>query len=287
MRNVARWLAFPMLMAIGIALTRAGMARGLNASVASTIAVVVLWLALWRLEQVLPFREAWNEPDGQKLHDVGHSIFGTALGGSLGNLAAEVTFGAASLHLAAGGSKLWPTQWSLAVQILFVVLLADFGRYVQHRLLHRVPFLWRIHELHHSTPALTVWKASRSHILERLMQMLFMFGPLLLLGAPASVLVYYVVPNTLLGLFAHSNVDLRLGPLELLVMGPASHRIHHSADPTQGNANFGSGIVLWDMVFRTHVDPHKTPLAERMGIEADPTPRGFVAQIIEPFRARR
>ena len=111
-----------------------------------------------------------------------------------------------------------------------------------------------------------------------------MFVPLMVLGAPNEVIAGYVIPNTLLGLIAHSNLEVRMGFLERVIMGPGAHRLHHSSDLEKGNSNFGSALVLWDRLFGTYISPQERGSPARVGIESDSTPRTFVAQVLEPLK---
>ncbi|MBL4844055.1 MAG: sterol desaturase family protein [Planctomycetes bacterium] len=234
------------------------------------------------LEYLLPHREDWRASDGQVLHDLGHSWFGTGLGGLAGNL----TIGFLAPLLAAalwGGQAWWPSDLPFVLQLGIVYLVADFGRYWQHRIHHLVPFLWRFHALHHSVERMSVFKTSRSHFVERYLQQVFMFGLLILLGCPLEMLVWYIIPNSVIGLLDHSNLDVQLGPLERVIMGPKGHRLHHSAAPEDMDTNFGSAIVLWDVVFRTFRDPTRVPQPEVVGIRDDPIPSDFLRQYFSPF----
>jgi sterol desaturase/sphingolipid hydroxylase (fatty acid hydroxylase superfamily) len=286
--KAARWLLFPVLMCAAVGATYATIARGWAPPLASTIVSTILFFVIWGLEHVLPHRPEWNAKDGQRWNDLAHTIFGTGGGAALGNFLTEVTFSALGLWIAhaRGGPRVWPSSWPIWAQVAIVVLAADLGRYVQHRLMHQVPWLWPFHALHHSVEHLNVWKTSRSHVVERVTQQIFMFGPLVACGAPDTVLLYYVIPNTFLGMFAHSNADFRLGPLEYVIMGPAAHRLHHSIEIAHGTSNYGSAIVLWDIAFGTYTNPNREPPPAKMGIAGDVTPRGFWAQIIDPFVRR-
>ncbi|MBX7098320.1 MAG: sterol desaturase family protein [Myxococcaceae bacterium] len=283
MRAALRVLVFPLLLGLCLLATWALVRAGLPVPVAATAVAVVQTLLLLGLERVIPYRVAWVRGDGQTANDLGHTLAGTAVGAFLGDSLNGVWAGAlAAWASEALGSPLWPTSAPFPLQVVGVFLLADLGRYWQHRLHHRFAFWWRFHELHHDVRAMGALKASRSHLVERLLQQLFMFGPLLALGAPREVLWWFIVPNSFLGAFAHCNVDLRLGPLEFLVMGPANHRLHHAVDLRQSNANFSSALVVWDVVFGTWLDPHRETLGE-VGV-TQPTPQGFVAQLVAPMR---
>jgi ornithine lipid hydroxylase len=285
-RWVARYLAFPLLLGGGVALAFGSTRLGLKPLAAANALSLLMFAAVFGLERLIPLDPKLNARDGQALKDIGHSIVGTAAGAWVGNRLVDLSFNSLGLWAASLlGFNLWPTGLPLAVQGVMIFLLCDLGRYVQHRLLHGVPLFWRFHALHHDAEHLTALKASRSHIVERITQQLFMFGPAVMLGAPPEVLLLYIVPNTFLGPFSHSNTDIRIGFFEYLFQGPRSHRLHHSLDLKEGNSNFGSALCVWDMVFGTYLYPLNRPPPARTGV-TDPQPTGFLAQILAPFGFR-
>lgn len=240
--------------------------------------------ALIAIERVLPYRRDWLHNDGQMWHDTAHALLGTAGGARAGTFVAQW----AGLLLvgqvldATSGRGIWPLTWPFWAQLVLVFVVADFGRYIEHRLLHRVPLLWRFHELHHDVDRLSAWKTSRSHLVERFFQPLFMFLPLVAVGAPDEVVFWFITLNTFVGQLDHSNIDFRLGPVEHVLMGPASHRIHHSKDPAHADTNFGSALVVWDRLFGTWRAPWHTGSFD-VGV-SDPAPRTFIAQLLRPLR---
>lgn len=288
LQRLARYAAFPVLMGAATWAAMAGPTVGLSPLQAANALLFGLFLSVLGLERYIPHCTGWNRRDGQALNDLGHAAVGTGLGAALGEAALQLLFGGLVTLALAGTTApargLWPAAWPFALQVVLVYLLADLGRYIQHRLLHGVPWLWRFHALHHSVQVLTCLKTARTHLVERATQVVFMYGPLLALGAPPEALVWYLVPNTFLGLFSHCNADLRLGPLEYLLMGPGTHRIHHSLHLDEGNSNFGSALCLWDHVFGTYLAPATRPPPVRVGIPDDPMPTSFMGQLLAPFR---
>lgn len=285
-RRAASYSVFPLGVGGFTALTWGLIRLGLAPMVAFGVSTALAVFVVLGLERVLPFREAWNRADGQLANDVGHTAFGTLLGGQLGLAANDVLFGGlAVLWAARAGGSGWPTGWPFLLQLVAVAMIADLGRYVQHRLHHAVPLLWRFHALHHDVPRLGVIKTARSHLVERVLQMIFMFGPLVALGAPTEVVFWFMVANNFVGILDHSNVDARIGPFEWLVNGPASHRLHHALDPVAGNANFGSALVFWDMIFGTWLNPLARPDVGDVGVAVPGSP-GFLRQCVDPFVPR-
>lgn len=287
MRALLPWTTAPLVIGGFTALTWALVRQGVEPLLAFIVTSSAAFGALLLLERALPYRPAWNTADGQLANDIGHTLLGTALGARLGSVVTSLAFGGLGVSLApsmAGGP--WPSSWPFALQLLVVFLVADLGRWTQHRLHHAIPFLWRFHALHHDIEKLSAFKNSRSHIVERFLQQIFMFGPLVALGAPADVLYWFMVPNSFLGMLDHANVDARLGVLEMVITGPATHRLHHSRDLREGSSNFGSALVVWDMIFGTWINPLKHPGVAALGV-AIPEPTGFIAQLVHPFVPER
>ncbi|PKL75347.1 MAG: sterol desaturase [Candidatus Melainabacteria bacterium HGW-Melainabacteria-1] len=287
-RKIMPYLLFPLLMGGGIWLTFGLIGYGIAPMPAYAMVSLVFFLAVFGLEKVLPHRPEWTAADGQELNDFGHGVFGTALGAGAGEALGSLVFGSLGLWLAGQfGHGLWPAHLPFVVQVLLVYLLADLGRYLQHRLMHHHPWLWRFHALHHSVNKLGVLKNSRSHLVERLMQPLCMFGLILALGAPPEVIFWYLMPNSFLGMLDHSNLDVRIGPLAWVINGPAEHRLHHSRDALEGNRNFGSALLIWDMLFGTYANPRPHYSPQAVGIENDPMPAGFLQQLLDPMFSSR
>ena len=283
-KGIASYLIFPLLMGSAIAAFFTAALGHLAAVTAPLVIMIVLSLLLHALERVFPYRRDWNRADGQELNDLGHAVFGTLLGAHIGRAIVALFFPLVAARLSRlFGSAIWPMHWPLFLQVPLLFLIADFGRYWEHRLLHRVPRLWRFHALHHSAEKLTILKTYRKHLIERCFQSILSFGPLVALGAPPRLILYYAVPNIFLGLFSHSNVDLRLGYLASVINGPEAHRIHHSLDLKEGNTNFGSAIVLWDILFGSYTCPDGRPGPERLGIPCDPMPKAWLLQLLSPF----
>ena len=61
------------------------------------------------------------------------------------------------------GHQYWPSELPGVVQVFLFLLLKDFLRYWYHRALHEVPFLWRLHSVHHSVERLYWLNGIRAH----------------------------------------------------------------------------------------------------------------------------
>ena len=67
-----------------------------------------------------------------------------------------------------------------------VVPGARFRDLLQHRLFHAVPWLWRLHMVHHADPDIDASTGVRFHPIEIVLSMVIKFGAIALLGAPAA-----------------------------------------------------------------------------------------------------
>jgi len=173
----------------------------------------------------------------------------------------------------------------LATTILYSLTLFvcwDLSRYVLHRLLHGVPWLWRFHQVHHSAEVLTPITFYRAHPVESLLYELrsilvtglvtgaafWLFRtriePMQFLGVGAIGFLF----NMLGGNLRHSHVWLSWGrPLEHLFISPAQHQLHHSLDPAHHGRNLGAWLAIWDWFFGTLLVAEETPELE-FGLEA-------------------
>ena len=59
--------------------------------------------------------------------------------------------------------SLSPVPSLLVIYTLFSLLWIDLGKYVGHRLQHRIPLLWEFHKVHHSAQVLTIMTQFRVH----------------------------------------------------------------------------------------------------------------------------
>ena len=149
------------------------------------------------------------------------------------------------------------SAWSVPAQLAFFIVTHDLYIYLFHRLQHRSPMLWRLHEAHHS-PRVVDWLSGvRSHSLEILINQTVEFAPLVLLGASPTVIVLKGAVSAIWGMFIHSNIDARLGVLQYVFNGPEMHRWHHADDRRAYGKNFSTKLAVWDWLFGTAFFPDR------------------------------
>lgn len=148
-----------------------------------------------------------------------------------------------------------------AVYTLVAFLADDATRFLLHRSMHRVPWLWELHKVHHSAQVLTPITLYRTHPIESALSAL---RGALVIGAVTGVFAWLFGDRVrgweVLGVDAlgfawsllganlrHSHVWLSYGPrLEHLLISPAQHQVHHSDRPEHGERNYGTALALWD-----------------------------------------
>lgn len=141
----------------------------------------------------------------------------------------------------------------LAVAVSFAVL--DFVIYLQHRLFHAVPTLWRLHMVHHADPDIDASTGIRFHPIEIVLSMAIKFCAIALLGAPALAVILFEIVLNATSMFSHANWRLPLGldrVLRLALVTPDMHRVHHSVIRRETDSNFGFNFSFWDRLCGTY-----------------------------------
>lgn len=198
--------------------------------------------------------------------------------------------GAAIFAEASGWGLFQSINAPSALELVCSILLLDLVIYFQHRLFHAVPFLWRLHRVHHTDLEFDVTTGLRFHAIEILLSMLIKIAAVMALGAPAvAVLVFEVLLNATT-MFNHANVKLP-GALDrivrLIVVTPDMHRVHHSVRREETNSNFGFNVPWWDRLFRTYraqpADGHDGMV---IGLDQlrDPSELGLIRMLMQPVR---
>jgi Fe(3+) dicitrate transport protein len=167
--------------------------------------------------------------------------------------------------------------WAVVVAYSAALFLAwDLSRFALHALMHMLPGLWAVHQVHHSAQVLTPLTFHRIHPLESVLYQVrgalvtgFVAGLFFwvfraeataatLLGVPAAGLVL----NVVFGNLRHSHVWLRFpAPVERWLLSPAQHQLHHSVDPAHYDANYGTWLSVWDRAAGTLLLAPESPPA--------------------------
>ncbi len=176
----------------------------------------------------------------------------------------------------------WP-----ATAISIVAL--DLIIYAQHVVFHCVPWLWRVHRMHHADVEIDVTTGVRFHPMEILLSLAIKMAAVLALGAPAAAVVVFEVLLNATAMFNHSNV--RLPPrldraARLFIVTPQMHEVHHSAERRETDSNFGFNLSWWDRLFGSYEEKPQAGDDVTIGL---PSFRGgeettLLRMLTQPFR---
>jgi sterol desaturase/sphingolipid hydroxylase (fatty acid hydroxylase superfamily) len=207
------------------------------------------------------------------------------------------------LSLAFGGAPLAgaPAGMARLAATLALFLAYEFAYWLDHFLSHKIPAFWEFHKVHHTAEVLTPLTVFRVHPIDSL---LFANITAAVMGLVGGVLEYAfggsAAPfalsgtNIILVAFAFLTVHLQhshiwisfRGPLGRILMSPAHHQIHHSADPEHFNRNLGSCLSIWDWAFGTLHIPGRNREALIFGAEpaaGAAAPHSVTGMLVTPF----
>ena len=143
---------------------------------------------------------------------------------------------------------------SALLQFVLALLAMDLTFYWWHVANHRIPFLWRFHNVHHIDPDLDVTTAFRFHPGEVAFSAAFRIVQVTVIGLSAPMFAAYELAFQANTAFHHSNVRLPIRLerlLNLVLVTPRMHGIHHSQVRDETNSNYSVVFSWWDRLHRT------------------------------------
>tara|TARA_R110002050_G_scaffold25604_12_gene68284 strand:+ start:37182 stop:38057 length:876 start_codon:yes stop_codon:yes gene_type:complete len=168
------------------------------------------------------------------------------------------------------------------LQLLIFFIILDFVQWFTHILLHKYPFLWKFHQIHHSVKEMGFAAHLRYHWMENVFyKPLKTFGVMILGGFEpehAYIVHFFAIA---IGHFNHANIKITWGWLKYILNNPVMHLYHHAHDLPDGKygVNFGISLSLWDYIFKTNYIPEDSGNIE-LGFEGDEKiPNSFWKQI--------
>jgi sterol desaturase/sphingolipid hydroxylase (fatty acid hydroxylase superfamily) len=173
----------------------------------------------------------------------------------------------------------------LVVQVPALLMVADFTQYWVHRTFHAVRLLWPFHAIHHSVEQMDWLAGSRLHLVDVILTRGLTYVPIFVLGFSEPALIVYVFLVAAQATFIHANVRWEFRALRRLVVTPAFHHWHHSAEREGIDKNFAVHTPIWDILFGTYYLPNRWPMAYGLADRRD-IPGRWVSQLIYPLRRR-
>ncbi|WP_395344988.1 sterol desaturase family protein [Ningiella sp. W23] len=170
----------------------------------------------------------------------------------------------------------------ILLQVVLIILLADFVLYWEHRWFHEVKCLWPVHAVHHSVENLDWLAGSRGHFVQIFSERAMVMIPLYLIGADQTALDIYVGFAALQAVLIHCNLKFSFGFLRYIFVTPQFHHWHHSSEKPAIDTNYSAHTVLFDYLFGTAHMPGDHWPADYGTTKK--LPSSFVGQVLYPFR---
>lgn len=288
-RRAFSWVAaravYPGVLFASLALAAALLDRGLSPSVTATVVFLATLALTAALEWARPYDRAWIPSAREALEDgayLGIAAVMQAVSRAAGELVALVAALALSDWL---GPRPWPQGWPAWAQVALALALADLGKYWLHRLAHERPWLWRFHTEHHAPARMYSLNSVRLHPVNLLWNLILDASIPLALGLSGRALALAAVLRGTVSILQHANVDMRTGVLDWVFSTPALHQWHHSAALDEAQANYGSTLIVWDLLFGTRKMPSDRRAPTALGLpEGTFHPSRLRHQLAAPWR---
>lgn len=154
-------------------------------------------------------------------------------------------------------------QWGLLfmidlavwIELLIAVLVLDLiAQYGVHYFLHKIPWMWRLHTVHHSDTNVDVTTGTRHHPIDFVIRESFALIAVILTGMPIAFYLFYRIVTVLFTYWTHANIKLpaRIDKaLSYIIVTPVMHKFHHHYKMPWTDTNYGNMFSIWDRLFGT------------------------------------
>jgi sterol desaturase/sphingolipid hydroxylase (fatty acid hydroxylase superfamily) len=180
-----------------------------------------------------------------------------------------------------------PKFWSLFI----FFLVSDFVQWCTHNVLHRVPFLWNFHKVHHSVKEMGFAAHLRYHWMEPIVYKSLLYIPIAIIGGFTAKDVAMVHFFTItIGHLNHANLGWDYGFLKYVFNNPKMHIWHHAKALPQHlpkGVNFGLTLSIWDYLFKTNYVPFNGKDIELGFSNDEHFPKDFLNQELYPLHFKR
>lgn len=258
--------------------------------------LVAISLLIWGLELLMPWRKKQKAIRKDFWLDAFYMFFNfyffnIILYAALSNVSAKAVGELLSPLGYQGGHLIDFSTLPWWINIVLYFLIADFVQWCVHVMLHRVPFFWRFHKVHHSVREMGFAAHLRYHFLETIVYQSFKYVSLaMLFGFDLRDAFYVYMFQILIGHLNHANVGWDYGPLKYIFNNPKMHIWHHAKHLPKSHpygVNFGISLSIWDYIFGTNHVPSSGRDIELGFEEIESYPKGFFAQILDPFTRKK
>ncbi|NRA88010.1 MAG: sterol desaturase family protein [Rhizobiales bacterium] len=286
-RSIVRWGLYPISWLIILLSFHLIYTTKLDPRVIWMGCIGVLFSIYMLAEVTLPYQKKWSMNFSTFIADIKFIVFN-------GAFLALLSSGLALFTITVSGSNSgFVSDLPKIVQLGMALLIFELINYGLHRFMHEGrgkvgKFMWLLHAAHHLPPRLYLLMHAVFHPFNAFfIQTFAIILPVWLMGYEPNVVAMFLIINGMHGLISHFNVDVRMGFLNYIFIGPELHRYHHSASMSEAK-NYGAVLSIYDLIFGTFIY-HPNVAPNRLGVfgkSALPAYEKFWKVIILPFQKR-
>lgn len=285
MRFIIRWGLYPLSWAVVIGAFHLINTTAIDPRSIWVGVIAILAPAYLAIEFLFPYERRWSMTLRSFIADLKFLLLNSAFIAGLSALLAIFT-------ITMSGDLRGPAEdWPIPLQLLACLLIFEAVNYTIHRAMHEARgilgrFLWKTHAAHHLPPRLYLVMHAVFHPINGvIIQFLAIILPIWLMGYSQKAVTMFLIVNGMHGLISHFNVDIRMGWMNYLFVGPELHRYHHSANVNEAK-NYGATLSIYDQLFGTFVYHPGVPPRE-LGVDPQsglPAYERYFEVLALPFR---
>ena len=255
MKQILYDLLPPMTIAAILAFWANAPAAWVDSKWTITIVALTVVAIVQGLEWLNERHEGWRLDRRELATDVFYVVLNTTAIAWLTTTLADDPLGAAKKAL--GLATPWIKATPFLAQVAMVIVLAEFGQYWMHRLMHNNAAFWSVHAPHHHITQLNAMKGYVGNPIE-----LFLISLSVIALFDFDKAPMFAAFNTMgaIAVYAHANV--RSDPpiwYGFFFTTIRHHSLHHTAlsyDDTR--CNYANCLILLDRVFGTYREGEST-----------------------------
>ncbi|MCJ8276538.1 MAG: sterol desaturase family protein [Bdellovibrionales bacterium] len=180
-------------------------------------------------------------------------------------------------------------KWGELPSLFISLAVLDLVIYWQHRLTHKIPWLWRLHRVHHTDMEFDTTTAGRFHTFEIFFSFIVKAVVIFTLGVSAEAIILFEILLNFSALFNHTNITFPATVERILratIVTPDMHRVHHSPLVDETNSNYGFCLSLWDRIFASYKEKSQQDLStDNIGLKEfrDFSQLSYLKLLLNPF----
>jgi sterol desaturase/sphingolipid hydroxylase (fatty acid hydroxylase superfamily) len=173
-----------------------------------------------------------------------------------------------------------------ASMLLGIMIFDFFAQYVTHFILHKVPFLWPFHTIHHSDTTVDTTSGTRHHPVDYMVREVISLAVVLSFGISLATYSLYKMLSVFFTYTSHANIKLP-GKIDQVLswvfVTPNVHKFHHHKNLPWTDSNFGNIFSIWDRALGTFVYAKVEDVDFGLDILDDKNDQNFWYQLKLPF----